>query len=73
MAQTKKLLDGQSLDNVLSEVNITKDKFTNDKGDDIYYNRLELVFDNGDKVYIKPGDELKTAVYYATTYPQQKA
>lgn len=65
MADNKKLLDAQSIDDVLKDVQIVKDVFQNEKGESVYFNRIRLVFDNEDTVDLKATPELKMAVYYA--------
>lgn len=65
MSDSKRLLDAQSIDDILKDVLITKEVFQNDKGESVYYNRLRLVFDDNDTVDLKATPEVKIAVYYA--------
>lgn len=72
MADTKQILEAQNIDDYINTINITQKSFDNDKGESVKYNQVEVIFDNGDVVYLKATPELKTALYYAKNFTPNK-
>lgn len=65
MASTPQLLDPIDLDKYIKTIEITQGSFINDKQEQVKYNQILIVLDNGQEIVLKLDKINKLAIFYA--------